>query len=54
MKIEIQSILNIFAFSSITFAKRIDFNELTRIAQDVSNEFGGDLVEAHNICIYCF
>ena len=47
------------AVSSIPFAKIIDFDELTRIAQAcsskiVSNEFGGDLLEAHNVCIYCF
>ena len=47
------------AVSSIPFSKRIDFEELTRIAQAchskiVSKKFGGDLIEAHNVCIYCF
>ena len=37
----------------------IDFDELTRIAQAcsgkiVSNKFGGDLIKAYDVCIYCF
>ena len=44
--------------STTPFSKRINFDELTRIAQAcnskiVSKEFGGDLIEAINVCIYC-
>jgi len=44
--------------STTSFSKRINFDELTRIAQAcnskiVSKEFGGDLIEAINVCIYC-
>ena len=44
--------------STTPFSKRINFDELTRIAQAcnskiVSKEFGCDLIEAINVCIYC-
>ena len=44
--------------STTPFSKRINFDELTRIAQAcnskiVSKEFGSDLIEAINVCIYC-